>query len=139
MKVVKQGEHNYQIGKMSPRAQFHVARRLAPVLANLAPIMFVLRKNAAAGEELPLDLFAATAMPLAQGIAQMPDTEADYILNTCLSVVSREQAGGQFAPVLAADNMTFMFADLAMQDLLQLSVAVVQENLGNFFDLLPVA
>lgn len=138
MKTIKQGEHNYSIGRLAPRAQFHIARRLAPVLANLAPVMLVLRRTDGAGEELPLDLFAATAMPLVQGIAKMEDHEVDYILNTCLGVVGREQ-GGQYAPVLAADGQTFMFADLGMADLLQLTVAVVQENLGNFFDLLPVA
>jgi hypothetical protein len=140
VKQVQQGEHTYLIGKMPARTQLHVMRRLAPILTNLAPMMGALQAMTPKEGDaaVPQDALVVAVAPVANALAGMPDTEVDYILNCCMSVVARVQPGlPSGAPVLARDGVTFMFADLTMDDLFKLTIAAVQENLGNFFDMLP--
>ena len=124
----------YTTGKLSAFQQLHVARRLAPVLAEL----FVSFKNNpeqldAATNENPaggFDILAIASIPLAETFAKMPEADVDYVVNTCLSVCQRKQAKG-WAKVMK-DNV-LMFQDIELDTLIGLTSEVVQENLGRFF------
>lgn len=111
---MKIGAHEYQIGKLDPKRQFHVVRRIAPLMV-----------QASAGD-MPAVL---------QALAAMSDVDVDYVLDTCLAVVARKQetAGGVvYAPVQPRPGQ-IMFSDLQASDLLEISMAVIQDSLGNFF------
>jgi hypothetical protein len=110
----------YRIGRMDARKQFHVSRRLAPLLAGLG--------GAISGKKADA---AATFQPIAEALAQMSDEDTDYILDNCLAVVSRQQ-GNQFAPVMARGG-SMMFEDIDLPTMMQLTIAVIRENLGGFF------
>ncbi|PXV60885.1 hypothetical protein SAMN04487785_11321 [Dyella jiangningensis] len=110
----------YQSGRLNARQQFHVARRLAPVLGGLADA-------SAAGAES----FSKFLQPIAEAISGMSDGDCDYVLDTCLSVVRRQQ-GPSWAPVMSSSK-AMMFDDIDMSVMLQLASKVIQENLGNFF------
>jgi hypothetical protein len=145
MKTQTIGEHLYEIGKMPTRTQFHVQRRVMPILLALGPSLIGALGSIKAtgdgegkGEEAAADIMTAAAMPLVNSLATMPDAELDYIINACLSVCSR-QVGEKWARVMAPDGHTFMFADMSSADMMKLTVATIQENLGNFFDMLPGA
>lgn len=110
----------YRVGKMDVRKQFHVARRLAPVFATLGEIA---TKKAS-------DLLAV-AGPLAEVLSRLSDEDCDYVIDACLQAATREHKG-QFSPVMSR-NGTLMFQDIEMPEMLQLAIAVIQDNMSSFF------
>lgn len=111
----------YRIGKMDAMTQFHVARRIGPIMASVT-------ESAQAGGEFNLLDVMATA---AQVIAKMSDDDVEYVIARCLSVVGRIQPDGRAAAVWRGKSL--MFNDIQMPAMVRLSVEVVKENLGPFF------
>lgn len=118
--IVEVGGQKYRIGRIDARKQFHVARRLAPLLAGMS----------AAPEKSTG--FAAFIGPLTDALSGMSDEDVDYVLDVCLGVCQRMQPNGQGAPVIARSG-GLMFEDIDMGQMIQLAVKVIQENLGGFF------
>lgn len=119
---VQAGGKTYRVGKLDALLQFHVMRRLAPVLPKLAAMQ---------GNDL-----AAALEPIAQGVAGMTDADSEYIIKTCLSVAERKQPGGGWAALTV--NGAMMFEDLDMAAMLTLVWHVLQHNLSGFFADLPL-
>lgn len=111
----------YQSGKMDAFKQFHVSRRLAPVFGGLAS-----SASKEAGD------FSQFLQPIAEAVAQMPDTDCDYVLQACLSVTKRQQ-GNSWAPVYSPQAKAMMFQDIDLGAMLQITAKVIQDNLGGFF------
>lgn len=112
----------YRIGKMNARQQFHVMRRLAPIMASLGPL-------AAGG----LDDAGALA-PMAAVVAGLSDEDVDYVLDACLLVCQRQQGDGWAAIRVPNGKTTLsMFADIDMAAELRLAAEAIKENLGDFF------
>lgn len=135
------GGHTYAFGKMDARRQFHVARRVGPLLALMGNVAAAVAHIPASDEakaenaqnEEAAGRFLLFMGPLAEKLQEMSDEDLDYVINACLSVTSRKE-GERWAPMMAADGRSFMFQDLALPQLLQLTVESLRENLGNFFD-----
>ena len=115
----------YRSGRMDARRQFHVLRRLAPLLSGLTDLA-----------ALKADPLAAIG-PLAETVAAMKDADMDYVLDACLEVTERKQTAGGWAKVMVGGSL--MFEDLDMADMLRLAGAALQENMAGFFDALPQA
>lgn len=148
MSEFEQGADTYRIGKLNAFQQFHLSRKVAPIIPTLIPIFLKLN---ASGVDVRAQLAAsvgskdAAASPLsgdlgslaeamtsfADGIANMPDESAEFILSTCLSVVQRRQGTAWF-PVWNAQQNTCMFDDLDLGVLIKLSIRVIKESLGPF-------
>lgn len=116
--IVEVGGQKYRIGRIDARKQFHVARRLAPLLAGIVP------DKSAVG-------FAAFLGPLSHTLSGMSDEDVDYVLDICLGVCQRIQANGHPAPVMVRGGL--MFEDIDMGQMIQLAVKVIQESLSGFF------
>lgn len=114
------GGNTYRGGKMDTFKQFHVSRRLVPILGNVA--------GAVTGEVSFEDL----VQPLMHGIASMTDADCDFILEACLKVVQRQQ-GNAWSPIYAGANQALMFDDIDMSAMLQIASKVIQDNLSGFF------
>lgn len=125
------GENEYRTGKLDAFRQFHVARRLAPLLAGLGDAATHLPSEDSA--ERATATLTAVIGPLAKVLASMSDEDCDYVLNECLSVCSRKQ-GDRFVPIKMRGSSMLQFQDITLQEMMRLAVAVVQENLGSFFD-----
>jgi hypothetical protein len=124
----KDGGIVYSIGRLDCFKQLHVARRIAPMLTELKE---ALQKSG----ELELDDLVASS--LAATFSKMSNADVDYILNTCLAVCKRQQIGGWAdVQIESAGRYRLMFEDLSMDELLALAIAVMTENLGDFF---PIA
>ena len=123
--TVKIGQHDYRIGKLSALQQLHVSRRLAPILASMGVSLSAI----SAGAKGSNDDFAAMLAPVTEIVARMPDDEVNYIIFTCLSCVSRV-VDNRAAPVSVGNAL--MFDDLDMKAMLELTVAALKDNLGNF-------
>lgn len=134
--------HTYRAGKLDAKRQFHVTRRLAPLLSEfLTPdVIKALRKADknidAAIETLPESLLGEILTKVAEKIGDLKDEPLDYVLNNCLAAVERQQAGGGWAQVMARGDR-LMFEDLEMKDMLTITWEVLRHNLSGFFGGLP--
>lgn len=127
MKTTEVNGISYTVGKLNAFEQLHVARRLAPVLAELFTSFKAHPEVADSGLDAILQL---ASVPLAETFAKMSNDDVDYVVNACLSVCQRQQAKG-FAKVMV--NNILMFQDIEIDTLMALTTAVVEENLGRFF------
>lgn len=123
----------YVIGKLSAMEQLHVARRLAPVLASLIPAFVgnpgLFDKNEDEGGGADAMMIIASG-PVAETLSKMSNEDVDYVVNACLSVCEWKQAKN-FAKVMV--NKVLMKGNLELDELMGLTIAVIQENLGRFF------
>lgn len=122
----------YKTGRLDARKQYHVARKIAPALFSLQSARARVRVTPGAESDQEVeDVLVEITGAVARALSEMKTEDADYIIDTCLSVCERKQAGG-WQKVLHS-NGHFLFDDLGVTDLIQLSVAVIRENLGSFF------
>lgn len=124
----------YRIGDLTPKEQFHVARRIAPIISDIAgaAVAALRAPGALDPDKMTEEAIGALLVSFAGGLGKMKNDEADYVIDTCLSACTRDQGNGQWAPV-AGRQGGMMFADIKLPEMVQLVVAVVQENLGGFF------
>lgn len=115
----------YRLGKLGALPQFHISRRLSPMLAATGTSLVGLKL----GMDTEVSEFARILEPVTEIIAKMPEDDVNYILFTCLNVVSRKQ-GEQWAPITR--NGQLMFEDIDMPAMLQIVFGVIKINLGNF-------
>lgn len=112
----------YRIGVVDARAQFHIVRRLAPALGQLAK-----GHGASAVDALPA---------MASAIAVMSDEDADYCVFGLLKVVQRKQVNGLgWGPVCV--GTTLAYQDIDMSVMLQLAWHAAKLNMNGFFAALP--
>lgn len=130
------GDHTYRFNKLDARQQFHLLRKLSPVLIRLEklPGLLALARDVNMQPEDRAGLFMAAMAPAVEALATLPDHEVDQIINLALRSVQRLEADNRGAPVVA-DSGLLMYQDITMQHMLELTWHAVQENLGNFFDL----
>lgn len=147
--------NTYQFGKMDPRTQFHVARRLSPLLGSIVTTLSeggLLDRLTNQGpkegegpdgeeqtsEELPAaapsitmeDLGSLAAMT--ESLANLDDAVLDYIFDKTLAVVQRQNDKGAWLKITAA-NGRMMFDDIDMPTMLQLAWGVIESDLMSFF------
>jgi len=108
----------YQIGKMDAFTQLHVTRKLGSAL----PLIEGLVREQNKGKDMSLMMVLL--------MSRLTDDETEYVTEKCLNVVSRKQAQG-WAKVQSGGQL--MFADTTMGAVIQLTAAVITENLGDFF------
>lgn len=115
-------EQTYKAGRIPAVKQFHILRRIAPVVSGLKPDM-ASNPEAAFG-------------PLADVLAGMPDEQADYILFGLLEHAQRQMPEGMgFAPVVI--NRVINHIDITMPDMMLIAWHVLRENMGDFLAALP--
>lgn len=115
----------YRIGKLNAIQQFHVSRRLGPVMAAVG----ISLQSLSAGMLADLSDFSAIIGPATEVMSKMTDEETNYIIFTCLGCVGRQEEA-RWAPVVQGSN--FMYQDIDMPVMIRLVVAVLQDNIGNF-------
>jgi len=138
------GADTFRIGKLNAFQQFHLSRKVAPIIPTLIPLFLKLKQapvpavgedGAAANVPVPLsgDLGALAEMlqPFADGIAGMPDETAEFILSTCLGVVQRKQ-GVSWFPVWSTAHNVCMFDDIDLGLMMKLCFRVIVDSLGPF-------
>ena len=118
---------SYQIGTLDAMKQFHVSRRIGPILAAMGVSIEELSKN---GGNLDEGGMMEVMGPVMTVVSKMDDETVEYIIKTCLEVVSRQE-GDRWAKVQV--NGRLMYADIGMPEMLQLTVETVKGNLGSFF------
>lgn len=130
--------NTYRAGRINALEQFHIVRRLAPVVAELAPALQKLGPISALKDEAQAEAalervgLDEVLGPLALAFGKLSDEDANYVLLGLLRACSRREPNGLgWSPVASVGGI--MFADVSMPGLLQLGWAVFRENLQGFF------
>lgn len=125
----KVGEHNYRAERIPALQQFHIVRRLAPFIGEVAPVVNQLKgRGADAGIE--------AVKPLGEALARMTDEDANYVLFGLMRHAKREMGNGLgWAEVAVGVTMNHM--DITMLQMLQISWGVLRFNLSDFMGALP--
>ncbi|GBU18024.1 MULTISPECIES: phage tail assembly chaperone [Methylobacterium] len=109
----------YRSGRMNARTQFHVLRRMAPILGPL--------------QSLAANQGGANALPVfADAIGGLSDEATDYILDHCLAVVERKQ-GEAWARIKPPNVGALMFQDIDLMAMLQIAAHVLRDNYSELF------
>lgn len=133
------GSRKFKLNKIDAFKQFHITRRLAPLLGELAPVMGSIAQSAKNSDLLSetekLEQFAKLAAPVMNGLSKLSDQDADRVLYGLLSAVEIQQAAGNWARV--ATDSALMMQDLELPVLLQCAGRAFMFNLSGFFQGLP--
>jgi hypothetical protein len=140
--------HKYVVTKLKAKQQFHIVRRLLPVMKSFAPLI---ERAAEQMRDLPqntdrsklnlnVDDSEAIAM-LLDAIENLTDESSDFIIDMCLNAVQRvvhTPEGARLQPITVNGRLLFEeLDDLAVQ--IRIVWEVLSNNLANFsFDQLPI-
>lgn len=134
----------YKCGKISAVKQFHILRRLAPVLSGLAPLLSSGPANGSNFDEIKTGIMADPDMlekaltGFAAALAALSDADSELVLFGLLACVTRKQAQGLgWAPIVVGDAL--MFQDIELGSMLQIAVKAAMYNFGDFLNGLPSA
>jgi hypothetical protein len=112
--------HKYRISKLLPLPQFHLSRRIAPLIISFAS------EKEAVGENESTNVMEKVA----EKLSTLNDDEAEYIVFGLLAAVKRGDGDGKvFHPV--ANDRTLMY-DMSVATMLKLAYESGKYNLGNF-------
>ena len=121
----------YRTGRLNAIKQFHVMRRVMPVIAASGPaLQTALAGLQGTGEADLAKLFDALG-PIADAVGNLSDEASNFVIGTCLGVVTTNRVGSVWAPLANAQG-ALMFDDLPLASVLKLVMLVLQENLGSF-------
>lgn len=118
------GGVQYRSGRMNAFQQFHVGRKLAPIFGKMGPSLMTMGSP----DTATMGLLA----PILDALAEMPEDDCNYILFRCLAVVQRFQPPSSWAQVWNEPAKRLMFDDIDVQNMLQITWHVLEDNLGNF-------
>lgn len=122
--------HKYRIGRLPAMEQFHITRRLTPVLSHMRPLI----QRAINKQEL--DQTEAISSILA-GIGELKDEDANYIFAKTLGVIQRE-VGNSWAQVWPKGASQSSYDnEFDMVDLVTLAFHSMRINMAGFMDALP--
>jgi hypothetical protein len=123
----------YKISTINAVQQFHITRRLAPVIGKFS----ALRGNPRDLSKDPEKILQAIGI-VADALARLSDFDADYCLFGLLKSVTRKQSNGLgWAPITTESSL--MFDDITMPTMLKLAWFSMQLNFASFLDALPSA
>lgn len=132
------GGREFKLSKVDAFKQFHIARRIGPILADLLPALSDAKKlqnSDGLPEDEKLDGIAKIAAPIMSGLSKLSDAESELVLHGLLSAVEMKQSTGGWARV--SHNNILMVGDLELPMLLQLAGRAFMYNLSGFFSALP--
>jgi tail assembly chaperone len=116
--------HTYRIGKLDAITQFHIVRKLGPLI--VAVIKGLNDEKEKSKEEFIEELLK----PTLAAISDLNKEDSEYVLFSALSAAYR-QVGEKW--VRMANGNRLQFEDTPMPTMMRLVYDVVQENLIGFF------
>ena len=129
----------YRARRLNAMDQLFLVQKLTPLAASLVPVIQAAAREAAGGAPLAgalLKMEVSDLMPLAQGIAGLPEADTKAIIARCLSHVQRgvtSPAGTSWANVWSTSAEAPMFEDLDLFTMLTIVAHVVKKDLAPFF------
>jgi hypothetical protein len=127
------GGRKFKVGKLNAFKQFHLVRRLAPILADMLPVVGDLQKLSKKNQE-DFEQTAKILAPVLTGFSKLSDQDSEFVLYGLLSCVE-VQLGNSWSKV-STESM-LMVQDLELPALLQIAGRAFMSNLSSFFLTLP--
>ena len=133
------GGNKFKLGKINAMIQFHIVRRIGPLLAESMSVMGQIAKKKVdhMSEEEKLQEFSKIAEPIMVGLSKLSDQDSEYVLYRLLASVEMHQPKFNMWSTVARPEAGILFQDLEMPVLLQLAGRALMFNLKGFFSLLP--
>ena len=123
------GRHRFRAERLTPREQFHLSRKLAPLVPPMVPMLMQIARNADQPADIPA--LAALAEPFALALSAMKNETADEIFDHALRSVKVETSPTVWMP-LWTGGMTIVAELNDLSKLLPIVLRVIQFNLGDF-------
>lgn len=123
----------FKLNKIDAFKQFHIVRRLAPILGDLISVAQKVKAlNPSHINEEQIQMIT----PIMNGISKLSDADANLVLlGLCSAVEMQQMPLGNWARV--ATDAGLMFQDLELPVLLQIAGRSFSYNLAGFFGSLP--
>lgn len=131
MREVTISERQFVINNLDPKRAFHVVRRIAPLVGALpffAPYLLGERRL----DPNDLEEIAVVMAPLAKNLAEMPEEDANYVIDVCLSVVQLRMPDGRGLAPIQAPGGYLMYDWINMPMMVRLVFETITENLTGF-------
>jgi hypothetical protein len=137
VKEVEIGELRFQLSPLNAKDQFHLFRRVAPLMAGLGEGFSSIAAETGRDEDSISDGQVVKIMsPLFKVLSEMSDAECDYIIDKCMSRV-RMFNGQQWAPIFVAGRLQYENV-IDMSIMMRLTVETLQHNgIVSFFSDAP--
>lgn len=133
------GGRKFKLNKMDTFKQFHVVRRIAPILSELLPAMkdavLTTKEVKSLSESEKLDSLAKFAGPVMMGLSKLSDADSEFVLYGLLQSIEMQQPAGNWARVSSGSML--MIQDLELPTLMNLAGRAFMFNLSGFFSVLP--
>jgi len=127
---------SFQLRRLDAFKQFHIVRRIGPILAEMLPQMKNLKNAESLSESEKLENFAKIAGPVMAGFSKLSDADAEFVLYGLLAAVEVKQpASGNWAQISTGSML--MIQDLDLPMMMQLAGRALMFNLSGFFSVLP--
>lgn len=141
------GNNDYSTERMDAVTQFHVSRRIGPLIAELAPVFALQMRVEDFVSVLMSDIKWSTDLlkSVAKELSKMDDVELNYVLSRSLSKVVRHEMNpstGEVAARVSVWNTSankLQYSDVTMPQMIQMVWHVLRENLEDFSLDLPSA
>lgn len=129
------GSRDFKLSKIDAFKQFHIVRRLGPILGDIIPVAQKLKgllKDDSQSEDDKFEVIAQLAKPIMEGLSKLSDQDANTVLLGLLSAVEvRQMPAGNWARIARDNNM--MIQDLELPVMLQVAGRAFAYNLAGFF------
>lgn len=132
------GGKEFKLSKLDAFKQFHIVRRLGPVLGEIVPVAQKIgsMRNDGGSEEEKLSQAAEIAKPIMDGISKLSDADANFVLLGLLEAVEmKQQPAGNWARIARGGNL--MIQTLELPEMLQVAGRAFSYNLSGFFSIAP--
>lgn len=132
------GGRNFKLNKIDAFKQFHIVRRIGPILSDLLPALKDAKKLqnlSTISEEEKFDEMAKIASPIMTGLSKLSDADSELVLFGLLQSVEIQQTAGNWAKI--SNGSMLLIQDLELPMLLQLAGRAFMYNLTSFFSGLP--
>jgi hypothetical protein len=134
------GGFNFKLLKVNALEQFHIVRRIGPLLSEIIPSLSQIKAKAEdtdkLTEEQKLAEFGKILAPLMTGLSKLSDSDANFVLFRLLSAVEVEQKEfGSWTRIATHDGIKMQNIDLPI--LLQAAGRALMFNLSGFLALRP--
>lgn len=130
------GDKQFKLSKVDPFKQFHIVRRLGPILGDIIPIAQKVRAmqigDSEKSESQKFEELALLVTPIMAGLAKLSDEDADLVLLGLLAAVEMHQVqSNSWARVVVGKSL--MLQDLGLPELMQIAGRAFAYNLAGFF------
>lgn len=137
MDTFELGGRKFKLGKLNALRQFHVTRKLGPLLGTLLPAMKEIgpsAKNATSlSTEEQLDVVVKFAGPFFEGFAKLSNEDSEYVLFGLLEAVEIANPDGLGGWTKVSNGTMLMVQNIEFPILMQLMARSFGHNLAAFF------